>query len=239
METQLLIDVWPFFGLSVTLVYPTDDMIVDFVSLADDGIHPSGSTPFSSSWSLEPPQRRATSIAQFQWNCRVSFRADKWQLPLAVVVDDEVVDVQDAFATNFDKTGVATTGSWLAASRQGYGIGTEMRRAILHLLFEGLGAQIAKTEAFESNAASRRVTEKLGYIADGETISPRGDGRSERTVQYRLERDQWTHNDDIHIHGLAPCLRFFGDPGAAHPETINPDQDKTNYNHNSTKEVPL
>lgn len=214
MTIQEIHAIWPFFGLSIQtpqlrLEYPTDQMIPALVALADRGIHPSDSMPFSSSWSLEAPAERAVSIAQFQWRSRASLSPAKWRLPFAVFVDGEIVGVQDAFATDFDSTQVATTGSWLSVAHQSRGIGTEMRRAILYFLFEGLGARIAKTEAFESNAASKRVTEKLGYRPDGETIALRGDGEAERSIQYRLEREWWTADDDIEIRGLPACLPFF------------------------------
>ena len=59
------------------------------------------------------------------------------------------------------------TGSWLGRSFQGRGIGTEMRAAVLELAFRGLGAATAESGALEGNAASARVSEKLGYRHDG------------------------------------------------------------------------
>jgi RimJ/RimL family protein N-acetyltransferase len=50
------------------------------------------------------------------------------------------------------------TGSWLGRRYQGHGIGTQMRAAVLHLAFEGLGAQHAAFGAFEHNAASLGVS---------------------------------------------------------------------------------
>jgi len=210
-------DLWPFFGLSistprVSLVYPTDEMIVEFVELADD-IHSAHASPFMSSWSIDKPEVRAKSILQFHWQCRAAVSAEELRLPFAVVVDDRIVGVQDAFARDFPKTRLVTTGSWLNREFQGQGIGTEARRAILHLLFEGLGANVALTEAFESNAASRRVTEKLGYQPNGETIAVRGDEQVERSIGYRYERADWESNlrsDDITISGLEPCLPILG-----------------------------
>ena len=217
MVTRSLTDLWPFFALEVrtphvTLTYITDDMIPALVALADDGIHPAGSSPFSTSWSLEPPDQRATSMAQFYWHSRSTITPDAWHLTFAVVVDGTIVGSQDAFAKDFHKTKAVTTGSWLAQSHQGRGIGTEMRRAMLHLLFEGLGTKVAHTEAFESNLASRRVTEKLGYQSNGSSIELRGDDVAERSIRYRMEQDQWAtiQQDDISIEGLASCLSTLG-----------------------------
>lgn len=210
-------DIWPFFDLAistarVTLVYPTDEIIAELVDRSDD-IHSPGASPFTGSWSIDKPEARARSIAQFHWQCRASISPEKWQLPFAVVVDGTVAGVQDAFAENFNQTRVASTGSWLGRAFQGQGLGTEARRAILHFLFDGLGALIAHTDAFESNAASRRVTEKLGYQRSGETIALRGDEEVERAIQYRYERADWEANleaDDITIDGIERCLPLLG-----------------------------
>lgn len=216
MTTRTLIDIWPFFGLTittprVTLTAPTDALIVDLVDKADD-IHSPDWSPFAGSWSLEPAEKRATLIAQYHWDTRASLTPEKWSLPLAIIVDDEVVGVQGVAGTDFTKRRVAETGSWLGRAHQGTGIGTEARRAILFLIFEGLGAQRAETEAYESNHASRRVTEKLGYQPNGETIEVRGDDKAERSIQFRLERADWekTRPDDITIDGLDPCLPLLG-----------------------------
>jgi len=208
---------WPFFGLTittprVTLALASDDMLVELIERADN-IHSPDSSPFMGSWSIDKPEIRATSILQFQWQCRASVSPERWQLPFAVIVDGAVIGVQDAFAEDFAKRRVAKTGSWLGREFQGKGIGTEARRAILHFIFDGLGAFIAETDAFEGNQASRRVTEKLGYQPNGETISVRGDEEVERAIHYRYERADWEANlraDDITIDGLEPCLPILG-----------------------------
>ena len=217
MTTQPLTDIWPLLGLSITtpritLAYPTDEIAGQLAEAAKRGIHPEGMSPFMNDFSLLPPDERARSVVQFQWRCRAEFSVEKWTLPLAALVDGEVVGVQDAFTANFAVTRAVTTGSWLSADRQGQGIGTEMRRAILHLLFDGLGAELAHTEAFAHNKSSQGVTRKLGYLADGESIAKRGDGEAERSLRFRMGREQWDQvpSDDLTIHGLEPCLPLFG-----------------------------
>lgn len=217
MDTRTLTDIWPFFGLTittprVTLSYPTDEGIAALIALADEGIHPSNASPFSGPWSLKPRAERTISTAQFHWGTRSTLSADKWQLPFVVTVDGTVVGSQDIFTEDFACTKVATTGSWLGQAHQGQGIGTEMRRAVLFLIFEGFGAAMAETEAFAGNDASIGVTEKLGYQPNGETIAKRGDGNAVRSLRYRLEREQWlqARPNDITIEGLAPCLPLLG-----------------------------
>ena len=60
-----------------------------------------------------------------------------------------------------------STGSWLGQRYQGQGLGTEMRAAVLHLAFTGLGAEFATSNTFTDNAASLGVSRKLGYLPDG------------------------------------------------------------------------
>lgn len=217
MNTRSPTDIWPFFGLriatpTVTLVYPNDEMIAALVGLADEGVHAPEATPFNSSWSLEPPAERAVSMAKFHWNARSTLSPDDWLLPFVTIVDDAIVGSQGTAGNSFPTTRVASTGSWLGQAHQGHGIGTEMRRAVLYLLFEGLGAEVAESVAFADNERSRGVTEKLGYQPNGETVTVRGDGVAARSLRYRLERADWeaTRPDDITIEGLEPCLPLLG-----------------------------
>jgi RimJ/RimL family protein N-acetyltransferase len=85
---------------------------------------------------------------------------------------------------------------------------------VLHLAFEGLGAQHATSDAFEDNAASLGVSRKLGYRDDGiEWHAVRGHPATVRRL--RLTRDDWpaARSVPVEIHGLEPCLPFFGLPG--------------------------
>jgi len=45
--------------------------------------------------------------------------------------------------------------------------GTEMRAAVLHLAFDGLGAREAHSASFEDNPASQRVSLANGYQSNG------------------------------------------------------------------------
>jgi RimJ/RimL family protein N-acetyltransferase len=86
-----------------------------------------------------------------------------------------------------------------------------MRHGVLHLGFAGLGARIAVSGAFEDNAASVRVSEKLGYVLAGEAVfEPRG--VPQRELIFTLERDRWTTqvHPAVEIAGLEPCLPLFG-----------------------------
>jgi RimJ/RimL family protein N-acetyltransferase len=103
------------------------------------------------------------------------------------------------------------TGSWLGESYQGRGIGKEMRAAILHLAFAGLGAMRATSSAFEDNPASLAVSRALGYVENGDDIVARR-GRPVRHIRLVLHRQVWerSRRRDIQIHGLEACLPMFG-----------------------------
>ena len=70
---------------------------------------------------------------------------------------------------NFASLRSVETGSWLGRAFQGQGLGKEMRQAILHLAFEGLGAEEAHSGAFHDNAPSLATSRSVGYAENGET----------------------------------------------------------------------
>jgi RimJ/RimL family protein N-acetyltransferase len=103
------------------------------------------------------------------------------------------------------------TGSWLGKDHQRQGIGTEMRAAVLHLAFVGLGAEMATSSAFPTNLASNRISLKLGYVPDGiQRIAPRETPID--TNRFRLTRARWEAGarPEVWIEGLEPCLPLLG-----------------------------
>jgi RimJ/RimL family protein N-acetyltransferase len=86
-----------------------------------------------------------------------------------------------------------------------------MRTAILHLAFEGLGAQRAESAAWHDNAQSRGVSMSVGYAENGDELKPRN-GKADRQVRFVMDRAMWEarRRDDVTIEGLEPCLPFFG-----------------------------
>jgi RimJ/RimL family protein N-acetyltransferase len=167
--------------------------------------------PFAIPWTdVEPPLFQRQSL-QFLWGTRARWTRDDWSMPMAVVVDDEIVGIQDLIAKDFPVLRAVHTGSWLGQSHQGKGIGTEMRAAILHLAFVGLDAAFALSAAFEDNLASLGVSRRLGYEENGrQLVAPRG--APVWSIGLRLSRERWeaTRRDDITIHGLDACLDMFG-----------------------------
>ena len=124
-----------------------------------------------------------------------------------MIEDRRVVGTQELMAESFPGSRSVSSGSWLTESAQGRGIGVEMRAAVLHLAFAGLGALEAQTSAWIDNAASQRVSLRLGYLRDGEMLMARR-GEPVRHLRFRLTREAWQQNhfDGIELHGLEPCF---------------------------------
>jgi RimJ/RimL family protein N-acetyltransferase len=208
--------VWPLFGLRVrtprlVLRYPDDHDVMALAELAAAGIHDPETMPFSVPWTDAPPSDLRRNTVQHYWLTRGEWSVNRWRLPMAVVHDGAVVGVQDLFATDFPVLRAVATGSWLGLGHQGRGIGTEMRAAILHLAFAGLGAEHAYSGAFDDNAASRAVSAKLGYEDDGRKQVVRR-GQPAWLTGYRLARHRWEQQRraDIAIDGLDACAELFG-----------------------------
>jgi RimJ/RimL family protein N-acetyltransferase len=130
---------------------------------------------------------------------------------MAVVVDGDIVGVQAMLADQFPTLRTVSTGSWLGRRYQGKGIGTEMRSAMLHLAFAGLGAEHALTRAFIDNGASIGVTRRLGYEEAGRELVVRREAPA-WLLGFRLPRLRWeqVRRDDIVIVELDACLELFG-----------------------------
>jgi RimJ/RimL family protein N-acetyltransferase len=207
---------WPMFDLVVRtprleLRYPDDELLVRLAELTSQPIHDAGEMPFSVPWTDAPAEDLPRSSLKHFWSRRASWEPHDWNCPMAVLVDGEVLGVQDVMAKDFAATKLVKTGSWLTRKRQGEGFGKEMRTAILHLAFEGLGAQRALTSAWHDNAPSQGVTRSLGYEPNGWDIQMRRD-KADRMLHFVLTRERWLERrrDDISIDGLEPCRRLFG-----------------------------
>jgi len=212
MRTRL----WPLFDLVVRtprleLRYPDDELAAEVAELTAEPIHDPAMMPFSQPWTDGPAEHRPRGALQHYWLRRGLWSADDWSCMMAVLVDGEVVGVQDIMAKHFGATRTFGTGSWLTQRVQGQGIGKEMRSAILHLGFEGLGAERAFTSAYHDNLSSLGVTRALGYEPNGDSIEMRRD-KADRQLHFTMTRDQWLarRRDDIEVEGLEPCLDLFG-----------------------------
>jgi RimJ/RimL family protein N-acetyltransferase len=212
----VLTDVWPLFGLvlrtpRLELRLPSPDQLAALAELADEGVHDPAEMPFLTPWTDLPPGPRGRSVAQYQWSTWGALTPQHWSVEFAVLRDGEVLGVQGLTARDFAVTGQVTTGSWLGRKHQGQGVGTQMRAAVLHLAFAGLGARWATSSAFRDNAPSNAVSRRLGYAEDGiEVLEVRGRERVDR--RYRMDRATWerTRTLPVTIEGLDPCRELLG-----------------------------
>jgi RimJ/RimL family protein N-acetyltransferase len=207
---------WPFAALRIRtpvleLRYPDDDDLVVLAHVAAEGIHDPASMPFNVPWTRAESPELERNALQHAWGRRASLTRDDWSLPFAVCVAGAIVGVQDLFAKQFPVRRAVETGSWLVQRAHGRGIGTEMRAAVLHLAFAGLGAEEAHSGSFVDNPASAAVSRHNGYEANGEEILAR-EGAPARLQRWVLTREQWTprRRDDISIEGLDACRPLLG-----------------------------
>ncbi len=214
---MLLKQHWPLFGLRVRtprleLRYPTDENVAEIAERSvTEGVHDPSFMPFTIEWTDVPPPLQQQRSLQHHWRLRADWQPSSWSCNFVVVVDGQIVGTQSAGAQDFAQLRSVLTGSFLLQPYQGKGVGTEMRAAILHFAFAGLGAELAQTGAWADNHQSLGVTRKLGYEFEGRRrMLSRGAPRE--MTGFRLTRDAWEahRRDDISIEGLEPCLEMFG-----------------------------
>lgn len=212
----MLSERWPLFELRIRtprleLRYPSDDDLGALVELASEPVHDPDFMPFTTPWTRAESPLRERNALRFWWRLRAGLDVQDWTLPFMVLDDGEPVGVQDLKGTSFPVTRSVLTGSWLVQRHQGRGVGKEMRAAVLHLAFAGLGAVEAHTSAFEDNPASLGVTRALGYQPNGSQIDDR-EGDATRHLRYLLTAADWEaqRRTDIEIENLDACREFLG-----------------------------
>jgi RimJ/RimL family protein N-acetyltransferase len=216
VAVEAALDHWPLFGLRLRtprleLRPVRDDDLPLLIEVARGGIHSPEAMPFGSAWTDYPPAEFGRRFAQYFWRQRAGFSADSWQVGFLVTFEGEPVGVQQLAADSFPILRTVGSGSWLARSAQGRGIGTEMRAAVLHLAFAELGADAAVSGAYSFNGPSLGVSRKLGYIANGIRHDVVG-GRAVEAQLLRLTREQWRLRlrPAVEVEGFAACRKLFG-----------------------------
>jgi len=207
---------WPLFDLRLrterlTLRLPTDDDLVVLAALAKSGVHAPDEMPFASPWTTLPSPAFERGFVQFHWTQRGAWKPEAWNLELMVEADGRPIGSQALFARDFAILRRVGTGSWLGLPYQGQGFGKLMRLAVLALAFDGLGAEVAETEAMVDNPRSAGVSRSLGYEEDGVgRLAPLGLARD--TQRFRMTRAGWTARPRpaVEIEGIEPCLELFG-----------------------------
>jgi RimJ/RimL family protein N-acetyltransferase len=163
------------------------DELVALGELAVAGIHPPEEMPFGIAWT---DTVTVESFVTHHEEGLAAWQPDDWTLNLVTFREGVPIGSQGMIGKDFAQTREVSTGSWLGKDYQGLGYGTEQRAAVLELAFRALGARAALSGALEGNAASMRVSEKLGYrIVGHSTFSPRGVPVPH--TEYRLEAADW------------------------------------------------
>lgn len=208
-------DPWPLRHLvlrtpRLTLRPDDDDGLYELAALALRGVHPPQEMPFLFPWTDQAPDDLVRGTVQYHWGARSQLTPSDWRVNFLVRWDGRVIGAQGLSARNFPITREVSTGSWLGAEHQSQGFGTEMRAAVLLLVFDHLGAAIARSGAFTDNPASLRVSKRLGYRRDGtNTCARRGTPATEIRLVLdpsHFVRPQWT----LIVDGLDGCRQSLG-----------------------------
>jgi RimJ/RimL family protein N-acetyltransferase len=196
----------------LSLLGATDEWLERLVPTVRMGVATEPPWPFDDPSSLyeDSPGREWLWLRKI-WAGRGRVSEDFWRLYFVVLADDEPVGMQDLIGDRFADFGTVHTFSWLGPQARGRGLGKEMRQAVLHLAFEGLGAREAESGAFLDNQASNAVSAALGYTRNGSSWDTRR-GEPAEIHLWRLTRDQWSagRRDDIELAGVDECLPVLG-----------------------------
>jgi RimJ/RimL family protein N-acetyltransferase len=197
----------------IELVGATDDLLGELQHVVRAGRAVSDPAPFDDPMSLyeEDPDVRVRKWLQGVWRGRGSVTADFWRLHFVVLVQGRPVGMQDLIGDQFGTYGSVVSFSWLDSDLRRQGYGTEMRHAILHLAFEGLGASEAATEAFQDNPGSNGVSRSVGYRENGVLWATRR-GEPGLMQRWRITRQGWEghRRSDIELRGSAECKEVLG-----------------------------
>lgn len=178
--------------------------------VARSGIVEEDRTVFLVPWHKLPSPAFERQFLLHWWEVRSHWQPSNWALGLAVLKDGRPIGLQELVARDFRTRRAILSGSWLGRDFQGQGLGTEARAAILALAFDGLGADMAESGYIEGNAASARVSEKLGYRVTGDEVCAI-EGKRVLEIKVRVTRDTWRRDVvPVTIEGLEPCLKLFG-----------------------------
>ncbi len=205
---------YPAFAVSVAtpaleLRPATDDLLAQLAPLVHQGAAEATPAPYDDPMSLyeSDPDTRVARWYQGIWRGRGTVQPDLWRLYFVVMVDGEAVGMQDLIGEGFATYGTVVSFSWLAKDARRRGMGREMRQAILHLAFDGLGATEATSEAFIDNRGSNSVSRHLGYEPNGTTWATR-QGEVQQIQSWRLSRAVWESHrrNDITVRGADQWL---------------------------------
>ena len=213
--TRTLEEIWPPYGLVVeagdlrmTALREAD--VPEVLDVVAGGIHDPSWTPFLFPWTDAPAEEMPANYLRFYASTLTRTVDGDVSLELVVRRNGRVIGMQGMNGPDVAGTRRVETGSWLGLPFQGQGLGTRMRRMMCALAFDGLGLDAVTSSAWEDNAASRRVSEKVGYRETGRGQAERR-GVPTGEVFFELRPEGFVHGDEpVRIMGAAELRRFLG-----------------------------
>ena len=170
------------------------------------GIHAPAEMPFGVAWTDDLNE---SSFVEHHAHGLDGWTPENWVLNLIAFHRGRPIGSQALRGEDFATTRTVDTGSWLGRAYQGQGLGTEMRAAVLHLAFEGLGAERASSGAIAGNPQSLGVSRKLGYeVVGSHLVSPRGEPVEHTDLV--LRRKDFRSPVAVELVALEPLLPLFG-----------------------------
>jgi RimJ/RimL family protein N-acetyltransferase len=172
--------------------------------------------PTATRFAVDEQTHRGVVVHQEYWRSYGTWATQGWRFHLAVRRDGELLGLQELEGNDFPTLRTVDTSSWLVESARGAGLGKAMRRAVLALAFDHLGALAAITSAWHDNHASLGVSRSLGYRPNGESLLARGDG-VDTLVHLRMTLDDWRSAGgapDVTVTGVPEALPLFGLSGS-------------------------
>lgn len=213
--TRTLEQIWPPYGLVVesgdlrmTALREAD--VPEVLDVVAGGIHDPAWTPFLFPWTDAPAEEMPANYVRFFASTLTRTVDGGVSLELVVRRNGRVVGMQGLNGPDVARTRRLETGSWLGLPFQGQGLGTRMRRMVCALAFDGLGLDAVTSSAWEDNAASRRVSEKVGYRETGRGQAERR-GVPTGEVYFELRPEEIVRGDEpVRITGAEELRRFLG-----------------------------
>lgn len=204
----------PPLGLAVRtprlIIQPADEQCAAALAnvVVKQGIHDPSHMPFDPPWTDLPEIERAQKAFRNAMNRdpdQLTFAVRRRRAPNTPVGE---VSIRGIDGKEWGHASVET-GSWLLRPEHGKGVGTEVRQAMLALIFDGLGKDYALTASFDNNPSSIAVTQKLGYTQlESEFVNNREERRE--VFKFELHRNNWTRVDGISWTGLDLVLTYLG-----------------------------
>ncbi|MCG7311405.1 GNAT family N-acetyltransferase [Brachybacterium sp. ACRRE] len=199
----------------LTLRVLADRDLPEYAELLRRPIFADPDAPHVFPWYARPEQERIREAMRFQWRLRSELSPESWSLTLGIWADGRLIGCQDVNGKQFAVRRTVTSGSWLTRDMQGRGYGGLMRRAVLVLAFDHLGAVRAESAAVVGNERSYGVSRSCGYVGNGTEIVEQN-GRAVEHQRFVVTPQTFRRGSrSVEVEGLTPELRaLLGAPPA-------------------------